>query len=836
MEKSTSFPVLAVVEDAQCRIGIEQLLKMKGYPVTFATSRQHALSHLAQARYALLLLNLARPDEGGRILDFVRAQGLDLATVIINDTGPVSPAAEITTTMRSDAINFLRKPFSPEELLTSLANALQKRPLKPACPAISCYLDNPACLYRLIVDHSPDLILIVDPQGRILYLNQRAKTLLGFDPETLIGQPLLNLVTLADREKAQQLLDALATQPSDSQSAELSLVCHPDDARQTPQVVVEISAQAILDDEGKGATPHCTGSHMVAHDITEHRRTEEALRCASARLEHVVSASPAVIYSRQPGTGMPIRFISANVANLLGYRADEFLADTGLFRQRVHRDDWPSLDAGLDFSEECPSASREYRMQHRDGHWLWIQDTTRLIRDSNGQPLELVGSWLDHTEARQLAEQLSYQANHDSLTELANRRAFELHLQKALDSAWQHDTGHVLLYLDLDEFKIINDTCGHVAGDVLLHELAMVLRARVRRQDMLARLGGDEFGVLMEDCSLPEALWVANMLCNVVSDFRFGWGDKIFQIGVSIGVVAIDACSKSCASVLSAADSACYAAKDAGRNRTHVYTETDLELARRRGEMHWVAHINQALEDNRFQLAFQPIVPTRGQSEGHHYELLLRMQDESGQIVMPGTFLPAAERYHLAGKLDQWVVSTALDWLSSHPSHLDNLSLCSINLSGHSLGNGRLLSYLTGRLAHLPAINRKLCFEITETAAITHLPSALHFIRTLKNLGCRFALDDFGSGFSSFAYLKKLPVDFLKIDGLFVEDMIHNPVSSAMVSSINDIGHVMGMETIAEFVENDQILNKLRAMGVNYAQGYGVGKPRPLSEMTTVFA
>ncbi|MCB1822473.1 MAG: EAL domain-containing protein, partial [Candidatus Competibacteraceae bacterium] len=428
-------------------------------------------------------------------------------------------------------------------------------------------------------------------------------------------------------------------------------------------------------------------------------------------------------------------------------------------------------------------------------------------------------------------EQLNHQAHHDSLTELSNRRAFEMSLQQALESARGQGAEHVLFYLDLDQFKIINDTCGHIAGDALLRELSRILQGRVRRQDMLARLGGDEFGVLMEHCALSDALRVANTLCNAVSDFRFSWDNKIFRIGVSIGVVPIDANSESCASVLSAADSACYAAKDAGRNRVHLYTENDLELARRKGEMRWVSRINQALEDNRFQLAFQPIVPTQGVLGGYHYELLLRMRDEAGQIVMPGAFLPAAERYHLAGKLDQWVVGTALDWLSNNPVHLNDLSLCSINLSGHSLGNDHLLNYLVARLEHQPPLTRKICFEITETAAIANLSSALHFINTLKDIGCRFALDDFGSGFSSFAYLKKLPVDFLKIDGMFVRDLIDDPVSLAMVNSINEIGHVMGMETIAEFVKDDKVLDKLRAIGVNYAQGYGVGKPRPLSDL-----
>ncbi|MFZ1827588.1 MAG: EAL domain-containing protein [Candidatus Competibacteraceae bacterium] len=833
MEGQAAFSVLVVDDDTSLLSSIEELLSIHGYQVTIVASGRQALTHLAEAHYDLLLLDLAMPGvEGAGVLDFVNAQGLDLTVIVISGTTSI---VEATTAMRRGAIDFLRKPFGPEELLSSLDNATHKLRLERTNRMMAERLETSERLHRFIVNHSPDLILVLDAEGQFTYLNDRVKTLLGFEPQALIGQSFLELVTPLDREKARQLLAALADRPTKSLSAELCLVRDARFRRHYPRlaplVIVEVIALAIS--ENDNPTSRYIGSHMVAHDITERRRAEEALRRASARLEHVVSASPAVIYSRHPGPSMPINFISANVFELLGYQAEELLADEQFCKRLIHPEDWLRLESGLEPTEEHPSISREYRMRHQDGRWRWIRDTVRLIYDVDGRPLELVGSWLDHTEAQQLAEQLTYQASHDSLTELANRRAFERHLQQALDSAQRQKAEHVLLYLDLDQFKVINDTCGHIAGDVLLRELARILQARVRRQDVLARLGGDEFGILIEDCSLHDAMRVANLLCGAISDFRFGWGDKIFRVGVSIGVVAIDADSESCASVLSAADSACYAAKDAGRNRVHLYTENDMDLARRQGEMRWVARINQALEDNRFQLAFQPIVPTHGQGVGHHYELLLRMEDESGHIVMPGAFLPAAERYHLAGKLDQWVVGTALDWLSNNPGHLGDLSLCSINLSGHSLGEGRLLNYLMGRLTRQQSLNHKLCFEITETAVIAHLPSALHFIHTLKNIGCRFALDDFGSGFSSFAYLKKLPVDFLKIDGMFVEDMAHDPVSLAMVNSINEIGHVMGMETIAEFVKNDRILDKLRTIGVNYAQGYGIGKPRPLAELTS---
>jgi diguanylate cyclase (GGDEF)-like protein len=384
-------------------------------------------------------------------------------------------------------------------------------------------------------------------------------------------------------------------------------------------------------------------------------------------------------------------------------------------------------------------------------------------------------------------------------------------------------------YLDLDQFKIINDTCGHVAGDELLKRLGRVLAQQVRRQDTLARLGGDEFGVLLEHCSMHVAERVANALRRTIEDFRFAWEKQVFGIGVSIGVVPIQGLGQSVSSILSAADAACYAAKDRGRNRIHIYHEGDVELARRHGEMRWVNRIQTALEENRFELARQPIVSlstTAGADT--HYELLLRMRDEDGNIVLPEAFLPAAERYNLSVKLDRWVVREAFRLLTRDPDHLEQLFLCSINLSGVSLADEDFLIFVTTELASTGLPPGKVCFEITETAAIANLPGAMRFIEVLRRIGCRFALDDFGSGLSSFAYLKSLPVDFLKIDGVFVKDIAEDPIDRELVRSINEIGHVMGKRTIAEFVESQEILTALNEIGVDYAQGFELGKPELL--------
>ncbi|PWB57238.1 MAG: GGDEF domain-containing protein [Nitrosomonadales bacterium] len=434
-------------------------------------------------------------------------------------------------------------------------------------------------------------------------------------------------------------------------------------------------------------------------------------------------------------------------------------------------------------------------------------------------------------------ERLSYQASHDALTGLVNRREFERRLERALLSAREEGRVHALCYLDLDQFKIVNDTCGHVAGDELLRQLTVLLQSKVRDADTLARLGGDEFGVLLDNCPLEQAEIVADLLRQTVRDFHFAWQEKPFVIGVSIGLVPIDQDAGSLDAVLSCADAACYAAKDLGRNRVHLYRAEDGDLVQRQGEMHWVARITRAIEENRFRLYYQTIMPIQEQAhEGKHFEILLRLIDDNGLLVPPMAFIPAAERYNLMPSIDRWVVSTAfgLYWkifpecreVQEGKGHT-----CTVNLSGPSLCDEHFLGFIKRQFALYKVPYKHLCFEITETAAITNLAKAMDFISELRSHGCRFSLDDFGSGLSSFTYLKNMQVDYLKIDGSFVRDMVDDPMDAAMVSSINQIGHVMGLKTIAEFVENEAVLAKLRELGVDFVQGYGVEHPKPLDDL-----
>ena len=435
----------------------------------------------------------------------------------------------------------------------------------------------------------------------------------------------------------------------------------------------------------------------------------------------------------------------------------------------------------------------------------------------------------DVREARALQHELSYQASHDPLTGLYNRREFDRVLQRALEHTKRDGEEHALCYLDLDQFKVVNDTCGHAAGDQLLKKLTEFLRAKLRKADILARLGGDEFGVLLVHCPLARAVEVAEGLRLAIREFRFSWGDKSSQVGVSVGLVPVTREQTGVAEILSAADMACYVAKEEGRNRVHVYQLDDEKMHRRQDEMSMVSALRQALAEDRFALFAQPIVSIPDKRTTH-YELLIRMRDQNGGYLPPGAFLPAAERYQLMADLDRCVIRKAVQVLLDSRAAANELHV-SINVSGQSIGEEGFLAYVVEKLDLLGACARRVCFEVTETVAVNNLSVAVKFIETLKRYGCKFSLDDFGAGVSSFGYLKNLPVDYVKIDGVFIRTIHESAVDQAMVKAIAQVAGVMGMQTIAEFVENAQGFETLNSIGIDYAQGYWIEKPRPLAEV-----
>lgn len=475
-------------------------------------------------------------------------------------------------------------------------------------------------------------------------------------------------------------------------------------------------------------------------------------------------------------------------------------------------------------------ASRAYRLTNRSGLAIPILTSVAPIRNEGDQVIGFVVVFSDVTEAHRLSQQLAWQANHDALTGLMNRREFESRLAAALESARAGDLHHALIYVDLDQFKVVNDTCGHRAGDEMLRQLTGLLSAHVRGSDCLARLGGDEFGILLEQCTLEKGRQIAEVIRQAISEFRFICDDKIFESGASFGVASIDASSGTVASVLSEADAACYAAKDAGRNRVQLACR-DSEGSKRQAEMQWISRITKALDENRLVLYAQEIKALNQASATPHFEILVRMLDEDGTLIAPSSFLPAAERYGLITAVDCWIVNAALSCLATWERETLQPPTCAINLSGQSITDEGFLGFVLKAFDEHAVLPERVCFEITETAAIRNLSHARRFIARLKAIGCTFSLDDFGTGMSSYAYLRNLGVSFLKIDGTFVKRILADDVDLAMVDAINRIGHVMGIQTIAEFAETPELVAKLRALGVDYGQGYAIHQPEPLEAL-----
>ena len=552
-----------------------------------------------------------------------------------------------------------------------------------------------------------------------------------------------------------------------------------------------------------------------------------------ASQEHMLKLSRAVESSPNPilitDANGTIEYVNKRCEKLSGYTAVEM---HGQRLETYKSNKMPSAFFDEIWHQTASEGqwSGEIENCRKDGSHYWVKLYLAAVYDDQKNINHYVAIYEDITESRKLAKKLSFQATHDNLTGLINRTEFERRLSMLVNDAQRIGTEHALCFLDLDQFKVINDTCGHIAGDELLRQLGSLLGGSTRKSDTLARLGGDEFAILVEDCELEKAEFIANEIKELVSQFQFIWETQVFTVGVSIGVTTITSATRNRTEALKQADSACYAAKNSGRNRVYVYQEQDQQLTAQKGEFKWVNEIKEALIEDRFELYAQPIVST----ETEHlamYEVLVRLRSKAGQLFPPGAFLSSAERYNLSDRIDKWVVSHVFEWLEQHYHSLPHLNYLAINLSGASIGDEGMLAYIRTKLSAASFNQEMIKFEITETAAIANLKQAHHFINSVLALGCQFSLDDFGSGLSSFAYLKNLPVQSIKIDGMFVKDMHVDPLDYEMVKSINDIGHVMGLETIAEFVESEEIWQKLKAIGVNYGQGYHLGKPAPIDQI-----
>lgn len=589
---------------------------------------------------------------------------------------------------------------------------------------------------------------------------------------------------------------------------------------------VYVRGEAVRDPNGR-----VTRVRGVSADVSDRKRVELALR-EQQELDNVTLASIADGVIRTDAGGL-INYLNPAASKLIGHSLEEC---RGLPLHEVYRViDEVSRSPRPTPVERCLSeskpviTSRPQTLIRSDGSELSVRNSASPLRNAGGGVVGAVLVFRDVTPIRTLEQEMAHLATHDPLTGLINRREFEARLSHAIHDTSSPRTRYALCYLDLDDFKIVNDTCGHAAGDQLLRQLTAVLDAAIRPGDTIARLGGDEFGILLRDCGARKAESLATALRDEVRRYRFFWEDRVFEVGASIGIVLLKDKNASLTELLSSADAACYVAKERGRNQIHLSHPDDSAVTNRYTEMQWTQRLNSALAEDRFVLYQQPIQPISFPGNPEIIEILLRLKDDEGELQEACRFLPAAERYRLMPSLDRWVVRASFQFLArsaTNESQAD--ALYAINLSGQSLGEAAFEEFVLDQLHESQANPHRIYFEITETAAISNLVSAGHFIATLGERGCKFILDDFGSGLSSFAYLRSLPVQYLKIDGSLVRHVAEDPILREMVTAIHRIGRTMKLNTIAECVESEEALRAIRAIGVDYAQGHYISHPTPL--------
>jgi diguanylate cyclase (GGDEF)-like protein/PAS domain S-box-containing protein len=677
--------------------------------------------------------------------------------------------------------------------------------------------------FRTLFENVVDGVFQINPEGLIISANPALVAMLGYTSMHEISDR--NFAGFCvDAHERERLLTELNTNGR-VRDFEYRL------QRSNGSVIVVLENSRIVKDDA-GKVLYCEGTIT---DITRRKAAERALFREKERAQVTLrSIGDAVVTTDAAGL---VEYLNPVAEQLTGWEQRE--AQSKPISEVVRLQDEVT---GQPLENPVARCLREGRVVAladnavligHDGTPIAIQDSAAPIQDRLGNVVGAVMVFHDVSQERQLHRKLSYHATHDSLTGLINRREFEERLSLAVRDLEQGRLeSFTLLYMDLDQFKVVNDTCGHAAGDLLLRQLADILQQRVRTQDVLARLGGDEFAVLLRDCPVANATDVAEQMRLAVSRFRFTWRDGSMQVGVSIGIVPART-NVGVAALLSAADVACYVAKDLGRNRIHVYEEGD--AAARHQEMQWVGRINRAREQERFELYYQPIVPIApiapGPKEYPHFELLMRMRDERGELVMPSAFIPAAERYNLMSSLDRWVVHEVLEELVyREQTGVDPYTLA-VNLSGTSLNDARFLEYLLSELSALHLTEGALCFEITETAAISNLGKVVGFMQALREQGCRFSLDDFGTGLSSLTYLKHLPVDYVKIDGQFIRNVNKDRADESVVDAIARMARAFNIRTIAERVESREVFTRLGEIGITFAQGFFVAVPQPIAEL-----
>ena len=750
-------------------------------------------------------------------LDFIswnRQRGTELPLILIAESGAEDIALRcleqgIDHCVLSNEQSLHRLPAVVKALLGRVeSERKQKRIDDELRKAEARYLD--------VFDNTNDLIQCLAADGSFIYTNRAWRDAMGYAEDELRSMTLLDVLHPDSRLCCQQRFQRLLGGETLSQ-IDFKFV-----AKSGDTVHLRGDCGSVFKDG------EAISTRGIFKNITDRVAAEQALHISEARYQTLYENAPD-INAVLSASGI-ILSINRIGAESLGYPVDELLGQSAT--KLIHAEDVAFVLAYLDkqLTDPAPDNGIEYRALRKDGSVFWVH--LRASPDPQARRPCVLAVCRDITDRRQLEDQLSYQASHDALTDLINRREFEHRLGRLLLGTDTPPGDHVLCYLDLDQFKIINDSCGHVAGDELLRQVASLLTGQIRSRDTLARLGGDEFAVLMEHCPISRAGVLAEHMRESIEGFRFQWHERRFSLGVSIGLVPLPA-GASIKDALSLADSACYAAKKKGRNRIHVYHPDDHPVVGNRlGDSYWASSVTSALENDKFALYAQPIHACGTEGGGNRYEILLRLR-ENNDIIRPGKFMLAAERYNLSPKVDRWVVDHVIRWFEAHPQLLSQIELYSVNLSALSLCDDAFRAYVLNRLETSGIAKHKLCFEVTETAAIANLCLATDFIHSLREVGCHFALDDFGSGLSSFAYLRNLPVDMVKIDGAFIRNIASNDTDRMMVKSICDIVSMMDKQTTAEYVETAESLRILRAIGVDFVQGFHLGTPVPLEQLAT---
>ena len=809
--------VFVVDDDDAVRASIVLLFKSQEIEVEAYATAEQFLETYQTDRPGCLVLDIRMPGMSGLELQqtLVEKQ-IRFPIVFVTGHGDVPLSVQ---TIKAGAFDFIEKPFDNELLLGRVRQAIAWD-LRYRQEVASSIANATRAYAESIVDTVREPLLVLDGQLNIISANRSFYDVFLISAETDKKQQFVDF--------ARQLWSAPALTecikmviPNNSELRDFEINC---DLPKVGRKSLLLNARRL---QQRG--DHCQYILLAMEDITERKQAQDSLFEEKERAQVTLRCiGEAVITTDANGI---VEYLNPTAEQLTGWREAEACGQPIYKVYKII--DEGSHEPGENLVARCLQQGQTISLKQdvviisRNGQEYAIEDTIAPIRGSCGELLGAVIVFRDVTKQRRMTRELIHHAGHDALTGLVNRREFVKRLERAVAAG---KSQHVLCFIDLDQFKTVNDSVGHAAGDELLRQVASLFLENVRDRDTLARLGGDEFGLLLDNCPSEKGLVIAEAIVGELRDFRFDWQGKPFQVGASIGMVPIAGKIDSAAAILSQADQACYSAKAQGRNRVHVYQQEGGKAVHQHGEIMRAASLSRAMDQQRLLLYDQPMLSlVAGRKDVPHHELLVRLLDVKGAIILPGAFIPAAERFGLMVAIDHWVIHTAFMHYSELFAAMPDTEI-TINLSANSLNDESLLEFVRQQFVESAMPPQQVCFELTETAVIQNFKQVSRFIAELKKDGCRFSLDDFGSGVSSFAQLKKLPVDYVKINGSFVRGMLDNPVDHSVVESINNIGHSLGIRTVAKWVENNAITERLADIGVDYAQGYAIRPPGLLEE------